>query len=41
MWSVKAFSRLLGLRALPGEEFRPALLESVVLVHSQHQKVPF
>lgn len=27
--------------ALPGEEFRPALLESFMLVQSQHQKFPF
>lgn len=41
MWSVKACSLLMGLRALPGEEFKPALLESFVLIQSQHQKVPF
>jgi len=38
MGSVKAFGLLLGLRALPGEEFRPALLESFVRVQSQHQR---
>lgn len=40
-WSVKAFGLLLRLRALPGGEFRPALLESFLRLQSQHQKVPF
>lgn len=41
MWSMKAFSPLFVLRALPGGGFSPALLDSFVLVQSQHQKIPF